>query len=680
MAEEKQVILIDVQLDTGKLAQEVGDATRQMELLKVQEKALNDEFAKGTITSEEYGTAIADVKKQIEQNNRAVKSKTALLQAATIEEVHSTESLESQRQALNSLQKAYAALSGDEKIAADQVGGLRDKIKQLSDSLKEQEGAIGDNRRNVGNYAEGFAKAFNQIGAKTKEATDLMLQSGAVTKEQAGNLQSVSHIADAFSKNPILGFLQILWEVISGNKEAMAKLQEILSKVMATFAKLEPFISKVSDVLMKGLLVAIKAVVSGIKWVLEGVDKIAAKFGKNLNLAGSFTTFTEEIVAASNATNQLAEDSDKLKKKLEEQKKAAAELYWQELELKQITNEVLGLTKDEEDAYYKLSVAAIKAAKSLKEYNDHMQAEEDAENEKDLQNTMKLLEKKKQMQEAYGLVQQSARDLELQQLEELNNAKLLKVEEYEQLKAEIEQKYQSESLENAANAIDFWGSNVLNTFSAISQAASASENAQLQEYTKANNKKKSELQSRLDSGLISQAEYDKQVAKLDEELAAQENEIAVKQAKREKALGIMSAVINTATAIMRIWADVPKVDFGVSTAILTALAAATGAAQIAAIAAEPLPTYATGGIVSGRYDAQDSVRASLSGGEMVLNPAQQKTLFDMANTGQSAGINYELLGQTMAAAVAAQPAPVMDYTEFKQFGQKVSTYNEIVKV
>jgi hypothetical protein len=30
--------------------------------------------------------------------------------------------------------------------------------------------------------------------------------------------------------------------------------------------------------------------------------------------------------------------------------------------------------------------------------------------------------------------------------------------------------------------------------------------------------------------------------------------------------------------------------------------------------------------------------------------------------------------------MAAQPAPVMEYTEFKQFEQKVSNYNEITKI
>lgn len=38
-----------------------------------------------------------------------------------------------------------------------------DKIKKLSDTLKEQEGAIGDTRRNVGNYASSIVDAFKQL-------------------------------------------------------------------------------------------------------------------------------------------------------------------------------------------------------------------------------------------------------------------------------------------------------------------------------------------------------------------------------------------------------------------------------------------------------------------------------------------------------------------------------------
>lgn len=80
----------------------------------------------------------------------------------------------------------------------------------------------------------------------------------------------------------------------------------------------------------------------------------------------------------------------------------------------------------------------------------------------------------------------------------------------------------------------------------------------------------------------------------EKELANKKLELKRKQAAADKASAAFSIAINTAMAIMRIWADVPKVDFGASTIALTAVASAIGAAQLAMALAKPLPAYAKG--------------------------------------------------------------------------------------
>lgn len=77
-------------------------------------------------------------------------------------------------------------------------------------------------------------------------------------------------------------------------------------------------------------------------------------------------------------------------------------------------------------------------------------------------------------------------------------------------------------------------------------------------------------------------------------LAKKKLEIRQKQARAEKAQALFQIGINTAQAIMKIWADVPKLDFGASTIALTAIATALGAAQAIAVASKPLPKYARG--------------------------------------------------------------------------------------
>lgn len=68
----------------------------------------------------------------------------------------------------------------------------------------------------------------------------------------------------------------------------------------------------------------------------------------------------------------------------------------------------------------------------------------------------------------------------------------------------------------------------------------------------------------------------------------------LKQAKMQKAQAALNVVLNTSMAIISALAQIPKFDFGISAGATAALYAATGAAQLAAVLAQPLPKYAKG--------------------------------------------------------------------------------------
>lgn len=67
-----------------------------------------------------------------------------------------------------------------------------------------------------------------------------------------------------------------------------------------------------------------------------------------------------------------------------------------------------------------------------------------------------------------------------------------------------------------------------------------------------------------------------------------------KQARAKKAFAISNIAIDTAQAIMSIWSDFPKFDFGISAGLTAALVGALGAAQIATVLAQPIPKYKDG--------------------------------------------------------------------------------------
>ena len=88
--------------------------------------------------------------------------------------------------------------------------------------------------------------------------------------------------------------------------------------------------------------------------------------------------------------------------------------------------------------------------------------------------------------------------------------------------------------------------------------------------------------------------------------------------------------------------------------------------------------YAVGGIVGGNSFSGDKVVAHVNSGEMILNREQQTNLFKMANIG--GGFDYSGFAEAVAQAVASQPAPILEYTEFESFANRVTKVRELSKL
>jgi len=67
-----------------------------------------------------------------------------------------------------------------------------------------------------------------------------------------------------------------------------------------------------------------------------------------------------------------------------------------------------------------------------------------------------------------------------------------------------------------------------------------------------------------------------------------------KQAKARKKFALADIAISTARAIIGIWADFPKDDYGITAGIMSGVVAALGAAQAATVIAQPIPQYKDG--------------------------------------------------------------------------------------
>ncbi len=125
-----------------------------------------------------------------------------------------------------------------------------------------------------------------------------------------------------------------------------------------------------------------------------------------------------------------------------------------------------------------------------------------------------------------------------------------------------------------------------NAWSSYTKLRAAQTQKELKQYEQKTKKEKAELDKQLDSGQISQEQYNARVSQLDADLDAKKEKLEKEQRERERTQAIFSTTVSTAVAVAKAWELGPILG-----PILAALAAAMGVVQIATIKAAQ---YATG--------------------------------------------------------------------------------------
>ncbi len=182
------------------------------------------------------------------------------------------------------------------------------------------------------------------------------------------------------------------------------------------------------------------------------------------------------------------------------------------------------------------------------------------------------------------------RDIRMQEIEDQLSKGLISEREYQDAKLDIEREAlekekeviaerMAEQQELVTNILQFVGDMASEIFGFVQDQIQR----ELEDLDEMYTTDAEEAKENADKKYISEKELE------DKKLALKRKAAAV-----EKAEAAFSIAMNTAMAIMRIWADVPKADFGVTTIVMTAMAAALGATQLAMVLAKPLPQYAKG--------------------------------------------------------------------------------------
>lgn len=304
MATEK-VTLLDLSFDTSSaldgldalIAKSVELAETKSQLmsaLKDEKKQLDEagkSYKAGTLSQDEYKKAVGDaakaqidLKKQllavnssISENNQAIKTNTTLLNSQE-------DSVDALRAQLAKNTKELNAMSAATRNNTDEGQKLVTETKEISDRLKDMEKAVGDNRRNVGNYAESIQEAMSSTqglsGATAAMATSL-----------SGGVNILKVFNATLKANPILAVVSVILVLVSTVEKLMKRNSEMAANLKAAFAPFEVIFSRILD----GITELLGGVAKAFEWITEKV----------VNLLSSIGLITEETTKAANAAKAL---------------------------------------------------------------------------------------------------------------------------------------------------------------------------------------------------------------------------------------------------------------------------------------------------------------------------------------------------------------------------------------
>lgn len=718
MADE---IIIDVQVNTDEVQKKLSSAIVELGKLKSEQKSLTDSIKAGNDANGEQAKQLASVEAEMKKQQAVIKSSTAALQVSnkTIDTQNMT--LDEQRQLLGQLQKAYGGLTPEQQKSTQTGKLLSDQINELNESVKAQEAAIGDHRRNVGNYTESIVQAFDQAGVGV----------GGFM----GKLKAFFANPWAILVGAIVTAFKALVDAFKGSEDRMRELQTAFAPFEGVIntgkQALDAFAKVVSDVVVTALGGLSKAV----QWVIEKIDAIGDAFGQDWHLAERVEenrkaaesiaaqdqalidkkrAFQAEEAKLNNEISELRAKASEKDKYTTDQQLAFMERV-RDLEL-QLANKRKSIAEDE------LQLAQTRAAQSENDAaaNDALAAAQanvinqttDYNNKvRELNGTISELVKQTEEYKA----SLSAGDLVLTD-EEVNTI----VASYMNAGAKVAATMEELQKEYGVNLLKREDEEE-DVYDPTSAAASMGWTEEALEYYK----------DLLTQGLEAHTAFTQAQEKNNEVLAAQEKAM---QAEREKAMKNATATMATAFGqISGLMAQYGKENEAAAKAskafammqvlLANGVSIAEGAkgmaAGIASAAATPFPAniaaiisvvaqigaivgtvastiaqakqivqganaggFEGGGVVGGTSYTGDKLTANVNSTEVILNREQQaNVLFDMAQARHAVeALDYERMQLAIEAALMKMPNPVLVYSEFEDFTQGVESNKVIYTV
>lgn len=233
MANEK-VTLLDLAFNTSEgldgldaliaksleLAETKKQLTTTLKDEQKQVEAAGKAFKAGAISQDDYKKTVenstkaqVELTKQINVVNRSITDNNQEIKATTTLMLSQEDSVDALRAQLAKNTKELNAMSAATRNNTEEGKALVTETKEISDRLKEMEKAVGDNRRNVGNYADSIDEAL-------KNTKGLSGATGTLASAMSTGTAGVKAFSAALKANPLVAVVSVVLLLVFFNREA----------------------------------------------------------------------------------------------------------------------------------------------------------------------------------------------------------------------------------------------------------------------------------------------------------------------------------------------------------------------------------------------------------------------------------------------------------------------------
>lgn len=354
-------------------------------------ETLNQNYADGLVQQDKYDATVKKLNKSLIETQKAILD-NAEANKQNNAEIKSTKTLlDNEATSVNALRAQLAQnttelnkMSEAQRTTSKEGQDLTEQTKALSDKLKELEKSVGDNRRNVGNYAESVKDGILQTQGLTGGT-------GALVGQMKSGITGVQAFNAALKANPIIFVVSLVLTLIGIIEKLMKRNSELATSLQAAFAPFKVIFGRLLDWitgLFEGVAFLLENLAKGVTWLLDKLGLISEETKRAAAEGAKLAAQTQKIYQAETAAlvpmAQMRREMEELKTLAADQNKSAAErtklleqardklhairdmeLSVLDAKYKQIKAEnQLGYTSDEDARKEQEALAALEAARA----------------------------------------------------------------------------------------------------------------------------------------------------------------------------------------------------------------------------------------------------------------------------------------------------------------------------